>query len=174
LDNSSSNTVDIVGMWEGANPHNWVLRRKIDRWEALQWRESGDTWYLIDIAHTMPALRWHHVALQYDYSDGDLALYYDGVWLNEDSATAFTAHRTTPATDTLQINGPTNNGEFAISDLQIHTALLTSAEIAGACAGNPPTANLAARWLFDGDGVDSSGNGHDLTANGTIDYGFRR
>ena len=125
-----------------------------------------------DPACQIPINQWIHIAVTYDYSTGEINLYYNGV--KKGTVTSIKPHTINFAMDDFYIGKSYNNDrwlEGLMTECRIWNRVLTPEEINAKnhfYTVDPQSEGLAAYWKFD-EGVgglvkDHTGNGNDLQA----------
>lgn len=129
-----------------------------------------------DSDFTVPLNVWTHFVVTRDELSGDAQMYANGNLVQVFTGTS------TPSVNTavFNIGRWDNNASYLdgqIDDVRIYTRAISADEVSQVYKRGNPTVStltlsdgLSAYWQFEGDGTDSSGNGHDMTVNGDASF----
>lgn len=161
-----------------------LVRSGDNKWYLTMAATDTDvtTWFSAGSLQNAKVGAWQHLVGVYDATAAEVRLYVDGA-LQQVTAAPHTPWNSISALQ-LGCGGGSVNLSGAVSDAKVWRGVLTPAQVAAEYGGNPPVA-LQALWPLDGPESDEptllsdvSGNGHDLTVNGTYswvrDRGFGR
>ncbi|MDX2024225.1 MAG: LamG-like jellyroll fold domain-containing protein [Deltaproteobacteria bacterium] len=113
---------------------------------------------------------WHHLAVTWDGSTGQIKAYIDGVLDGTSTASAGSIAASSGVL-TIGANDPTGGNKFqgAVDDVRLYNTVLSASEISQLVGGKAEP-DLVLRLDFENNGADSSGAGNNATAYGGPSY----